>query len=146
MWNDIVQYNIDRETSQKAYIYLAPLAMKVWGGWKFVVRQKKSGSWNWVLNTFSTVIGLGITVRPDKMVEWNNMVANFCHRLSDLYVDLSDLYVDLSYLYGDLLNLYVVLSDLYTHVRFLFTCYLIICYMCTLILKTCSFPWPVHTS
>ena len=35
MWNNIVQYNrpIDRETSQKADINLALLAIQVRGGW-----------------------------------------------------------------------------------------------------------------
>ena len=35
-----------------------------------------------------------------------NMVAYFCHQLSDNYVDLSDLYVILSDLYVDLSDLY----------------------------------------
>ena len=38
------------------------------------------------------------------------MVANFCHPLSDYYVDMSDLYVVLSDLYVDLSDLYVNLS------------------------------------
>ena len=54
--------------------------------------------------------------------EVRNMVAYFCHHLSDNYVDLSDLYVvrnmvayfchHLSDNYVDLSDLYVVLSDL----------------------------------
>ena len=40
----------------------------------------------------------------------HNMVACFCHHLSDNYVDLSDIYVDLSDLYVDLSDLYVDLS------------------------------------
>ena len=39
-----------------------------------------------------------------------DMVAYFCHRLSDLYVDLSYLYVVLSDLYVDLSDLYIDLS------------------------------------
>ena len=40
MWNNIVQYNIDRDTSQKAYINLALLAIQVRGGWNFIVKKK----------------------------------------------------------------------------------------------------------
>ena len=39
-----------------------------------------------------------------------DMVAYFCHHLSDNYVDLSDIYVDLSDLYVDLSDIYVDLS------------------------------------
>ena len=39
-----------------------------------------------------------------------NMVAYFCHHLSDNYIDLSDLYVVLSDLYVDLSDLYVDFS------------------------------------
>ena len=35
----IVQYNIDRETSQKAYINLALLALQVRGGRNFIVKN-----------------------------------------------------------------------------------------------------------
>ena len=45
--------------------------------------------------------------------EVRNMVAYFCHHLSDNYVDLSDLYVVLSDLYVDLSVIYVDLSDHY---------------------------------
>ena len=41
MWNNIVQYNIDRETRQKAYINLAQLAIQVRGGWNFIVKKIK---------------------------------------------------------------------------------------------------------
>ena len=39
MWNNIVQYNIDKETFQKAYINLALLAIQVRGGWNFIVKK-----------------------------------------------------------------------------------------------------------
>ena len=39
MWKNIVQYNIDRETSQKAYINLVLLAIQVRGGWNFIVKK-----------------------------------------------------------------------------------------------------------
>ena len=40
MWNNIEQYNIDRETNQKAYINLALLAIHVRGGWHLIVKKK----------------------------------------------------------------------------------------------------------
>ena len=43
----------------------------------------------------------------------HDMVAYFCHHLSDNYVDLSDNYVDLSDLNVDLSDLYVDLSVIY---------------------------------
>ena len=45
----------------------------------------------------------------------DNMVAYFCHHLSDNYVDLSDNNVDLSDLYDDLSDHYVDLSESYHH-------------------------------
>ena len=42
-----------------------------------------------------------------------NMVAYFCHQLSDSYADLSDNYVDLSDLYVDLSDNYVDLLENY---------------------------------
>ena len=41
MWNNIIQYNIDRETKQKAYINLALRAIQVKGGWNFIVQKNK---------------------------------------------------------------------------------------------------------
>ena len=41
MWNYIVHYNKERETSQKAYINLALLAIQVRGGWNFIVQKNK---------------------------------------------------------------------------------------------------------
>ena len=45
----------------------------------------------------------------------SDMVAYFCHHLSDNYVDLSANYVDLSDLYVDLSDHYVDLSENYHH-------------------------------
>ena len=39
LWNNIVQYNIDWETSQRAYINLTLLAIQVRGGWNFIVKK-----------------------------------------------------------------------------------------------------------
>ena len=62
MWNNIVQYNIDKETFQKAYINLALLAIQVRGGWNFIVkkiRKIKKGKLELSSNTCNTDIGLG---------------------------------------------------------------------------------------
>ena len=58
-----------------------------------------------------------MTALQNKMSEMNDidMVAYFCHHLSDNYVDLSDNYVDLSDLYVDLSDHYVDLSENYHH-------------------------------